>query len=51
MIVVKEFKTHNRRFKVGAEVSEADIEGSNLSWAHLKTKGFIESPKKPAKAD
>ncbi len=39
--VAKEFNTNNRRFKVGAIVSETDITDSVLTWEHLEEKGFV----------
>lgn len=49
--VAKDFKTHNRRFKAGAKISAADVEGAAMSFDAYITKGFVtvdEPEKKPS---
>jgi hypothetical protein len=42
--VLKPFNTHNRRFKVGVEITRADLAGSALDYDHLVERGFISKP-------
>jgi len=40
--VIKDFKTTNRRFAAGDDISPSDISGHVLSWDDLKAAGIIE---------
>lgn len=48
--VAKDFKTHNRRFKAGAKISAADVQGAAMAFDDYITKGFVavDEPEKKA---
>lgn len=48
-IVLKPFRTTTQRFAAGAPVTEAD-NLAPFTFDHLKKKGFIGAPPKPAKS-